>query len=320
MALFERKFEVLRVSITSHCPFGCVYCAPDLDEKAANSPSHLKIQSSQGHFLSPELFARNLDLLSRKINIKEIHLTGGEPTSHKDLLSIVDVAKKQGINEIALTTNGFYSRGLTNRLAEKGLTRMNFSVDSLDQLGFQKLVGRKVDVSVLLQNIEDAKSIGLKIKLNSTILKGFNDAEVVPLLQWAGVREIPIRYLELMSMGPLQARHQDLFYSALQIREQIALEFDFSDAPTEKDSTAKYYQTTNGFIFGIIANHTEPFCEGCNRLRMDVNGRMFGCLSDTRSYPISEDESQLDESLRLAMLTKQDHFVGSSTSMKYIGG
>ncbi|TGK01105.1 radical SAM protein [Leptospira semungkisensis] len=289
-----------------------MYCAPG----TAQDPE-VSLPSS---FLSPRLFEKNLGLLSKKLEIKEIHLTGGEPTLHKELPELVRISKKEGIENVAVTSNGFFREGLIEDLKGAGLTRMNFSLDAMEQNSFSKISGKNLPLPRLLHRIEEASSLGLEVKVNCTVLRNYNADQILPLLHWAGERKIPIRYLELMKMGPLHEKHSELFYSAEEIRNNLGSEFDFISVDTPLESTARYYETTEHYSFGIIANHTEPFCEGCNRLRMDSRGRIYGCLSDFRSFPVSEEGSELDASLEAAMQTKKNVFTGSELSMKYIGG
>lgn len=115
------------MSVTSSCGFGCVYCAPG---------AALNGEGANGSFLSAELLRKNIHLLARKIPLKEIHFTGGEPTLHKDLPKLVKVAKEEKIPNIALTSNGFFRDGLIRDLKLAGLDRLNFSLDSLSQESF----------------------------------------------------------------------------------------------------------------------------------------------------------------------------------------
>ncbi|WP_040506166.1 GTP 3',8-cyclase MoaA [Leptospira wolbachii] len=308
-----RKFEVLRVSILSHCSFACVYCAPKNKPDLTNF--YPKI-----HYLSPELLESKIKTLTSHIQLKEVHLTGGEPTLHKDLVLLIQKLKEIAINEIAITSNGFFEDGLIQKMKQAGLTRMNFSLDSFSQGGFEKLSDRKLPIERLLQRILEAKTFGLDVKVNCTVLKGYNELEILDLLQWSGENGIPIRFLEFMKMGPLQEEHSDCFYSAEEIRSTIQKKYNFQAYPTAPDSTATYHITDEGFIFGIIANHTEPFCEGCNRLRMDSLGRIYGCLSDQTSFDLPSDPSAVPFVLQQAMDTKKMQFTGSELSMKFIGG
>ncbi|EOQ88658.1 molybdenum cofactor biosynthesis protein A [Leptospira yanagawae serovar Saopaulo str. Sao Paulo = ATCC 700523] len=313
MTLDTRKFEVLRISILSHCNFACVYCAPK--EKENFSP-----QLTHSHSLSPDQLDKNLNLLKPHLKIKEVHLTGGEPTLHKNLIELIQIVKYHSIQEIALTSNGHFNPDLLEEMVSSGLTRINFSLDSITQSIFERLSDRKIPVSHVLNQIKKAKQIGLKVKINTTVLRGLNDHEVLNILTWCGEEGIPIRFLEFMKMGPLQKEHPSYFYSAEEIRNQIRLKYHFQDYPTPQDSTAQYYITNEGYIFGMIANHTEPFCEGCNRLRMDSKGRIYGCLSDETSFVIPESFDEIQSTLHQAMLTKKNKFTGSELSMKYIGG
>ncbi|EMY60705.1 GTP 3',8-cyclase MoaA [Leptospira terpstrae] len=308
-----RKFEVLRVSILSHCSFACVYCAPK------NKPDQTNF-FPKIHFLSPELLETKIKTLTSHIHLKEVHLTGGEPTLHKNLVELIQKLKELNIKEVAITSNGFFQDGLIQKMKQAGLTRMNFSLDSFSQSGFERLSDRKLPVTILLKRILEAKTSGLEVKVNCTILKGYNESEILDLLQWSGENGIPIRFLEFMKMGPLQEEHSDCFYSAEEIRNTILSRYNFQRYPTATDSTATYHITDEGYIFGLIANHTEPFCEGCNRLRMDSLGRIYGCLSDQTSFDLPSDPSKVPLVLQQAMETKKMQFTGSELSMKFIGG
>ncbi|TGM78182.1 radical SAM protein [Leptospira mtsangambouensis] len=308
-----RKFEVLRVSILSHCSFACVYCAPK------NKPNP-NILYPKIHYLTPELLESKIEILKEHIEIKEVHLTGGEPTLHKDLIQLIKTLGKMQIKEIAITSNGFFEDGLIEKMRLAGLTRMNFSLDSFSQSGFEKLSDRKLPVDLLFKRILEAEQTGLEVKVNCTVLKGYNDGEILDLLSWAGENKIPIRYLEFMKMGPLEEEHADCFYSAEEIRNTIQKKYNFKPYHTPIDSTATYHITDEGFVFGIIANHTEPFCEGCNRLRMDSLGRIYGCLSDQTSFDLPSESSEVPVILEKAMNTKKTQFTGSELSMKFIGG
>lgn len=308
-----RKFEVLRISVSSSCGFACAYCAP----KQSNGISSFEPPS---HFLTLETLQRNLTLLTSRLDLKEVHLTGGEPSLHSELQTIIREIRKFEIPEIALTTNGFFRKELLEKWLDAGLSRINFSMDALSDHNFEKMSGKKLNPARLIENIEMARRIGLPVKINCTVLRGYNETEILPLLEWAGSRNIPIRYLELMKMGPLQSQHQELFVSAEEIRDQILQKHPFVAAETPSDSTANYFQTLEGYKFGTIANHTEPFCSGCNRLRMDSFGRIYGCLSDPRYYTLPEDELGINRSLDKAMQTKKKEFIGSEVSMKFIGG
>jgi len=308
-----RKFEVLRVSILSHCSFACVYCAPKNKPELPNF--YPKI-----HYLSPELLESKIKALTSHIQLKEVHLTGGEPTLHKDLILLIQKLKEISIKDIAITSNGFFEDGLIQKMKLAGLTRMNFSLDSFSQRGFEKLSDRKLPVERLLKRILEAKTFGLEVKVNCTVLKGYNESEILDLLEWSGGNGIPIRFLEFMKMGPLQEEHSDCFSSAEEIRRIIQSRYTIQPYPTALDSTATYHITDEGYIFGIIANHTEPFCEGCNRLRMDSLGRIYGCLSDQTSFDLPTEPSEVPFVLQQAMNTKKMEFTGSALSMKFIGG
>ena len=317
-----RNFEVLRISVTSSCGLACAYCAPRTSPTPAHS--HLQENPAPSLFLPPSLLQRKLAVLQSRLHIKEVHLTGGEPTLHRALPDLIETIALSGIKDIALTSNGFFAQELLETMKLAGLTRINFSCDSLSADGFARMSGRNVALTPLLENIDHAQQLGLPVKMNCTVVRGYNEDQITPLLRYAGNRNIPIRYLELMKMGPLHDDHQQLFVSAAEIRDKILEEYSFSNAATAIDSTANYFKTDEGFRFGTIANHTEPFCHGCNRIRMDARGNIYGCLSDPTYYQIPDSSEgqfeEIDRALRNAMQTKKSQFTGSSLSMKFIGG
>ncbi|MCE9499442.1 MAG: molybdenum cofactor biosynthesis protein MoeA, partial [Leptospira sp.] len=154
---------------------------------------------------------------------------------------------------------------------------------------------------------------------------GENHGEIVPLLQFAGDRKIPIRFLELMKMGHLHGSNNDKLYTEIEILSDIDSNFGpIRKLDRKKSSTANYWETGNGFVFGIIANESSPFCSDCNRLRIDHRGNLYGCLSSPKGYPllsVLKTGMDITPVLYQALQQKQKvRFTGSDLSMKAIGG
>ncbi|MNL29746.1 Cyclic pyranopterin monophosphate synthase [compost metagenome] len=185
------------------------------------------------------------------------------------------------------------------------------------------MMGRRHGLEQTLKGIDAALNAGIAVKINSVVMKGINDSQVIPLLKYAAEKQIIIRFLEIMAMGHLHGKADEYFFSAHELLNLIGKHYTFSPVQRKQAATANYWQTEEGNIFGIIANESKPFCTDCDRLRLDVYGNIYGCLSS--DHPISikniSDNNQLDTRLKEALAQKQpEKFTGSKLSMLYIGG
>lgn len=311
--LYGRTFKTLRVSLTNTCNFGCAYCVDG--ETVEHKTPQSQLTSAQ--------LAEVIKNLHEKLDFDTIRLTGGEPTLYRELIPLVRKLSKLNV-PLKMTSNGFLLSKMAKQLADAGLESINISLDAIDEAVFEKMAKRK-GLSQVLEGIESCLENGIQVKLNSVIMKGLNDSQVLPLFEYAKAKEISIRYLELMRMGHLFSRKfDDYFYSQNQILEAIARKYDFVEMERRPSATANLWQTSDGFKFGIIANESEPFCKDCDRLRLDMKGQLFGCLSENKSVPISEhkmDNEELEQVLKEALAHKQPvKFTGSSLTMIGIGG
>jgi cyclic pyranopterin phosphate synthase len=154
-------------------------------------------------------------------------------------------------------------------------------------------------------------------------MKGVNDSQLMPLLEFAFSRRISIRFLEVMAMGHLHNRAGDILFTQEEMLEVIGGRYQYKPRPRAASATARYWETNEGHIFGIIANTSEPFCRDCDRLRLDSNGRIYGCLSNNQpiGLDLSEGEDVWRTKLGWALAQKQAlQFTGSELSMLEIGG
>jgi cyclic pyranopterin phosphate synthase len=230
--------------------------------------------------------------------------------------------KEMGIPKIKITTNGFLLERMALPMKAAGMQSINVSLDAVDEDIFF-LMSKRNQVKKVLDGIDAALAAGLQVKLNAVIMKGINESQVLPLLAFAFERNIPIRFLEIMAMGYLHDISGRYLFTQEEILNSIAQQYDFKKIERTAAATANYWQTTEGKIFGIIANESEPFCHDCNRLRLDSNGNIYGCLSSNHPIAIGggEEESLLIRKLQLAMDQKQSvKFIGSDLSMLHIGG
>ena len=315
-----RRFEKLRISLLNSCNFSCVYCvSEEIGEMSVLKPA----ESNPNEQLSVDKFTRLITAVHRLTKLKSIRLTGGEPLLYPNLFPLVRNIQKIGITDIRLTTNAFFLKENASKLFDAGVKSVNISVDAIDEDVFSK-IARHSNTSRVFQGIEAAVKSGMQVKLNAVIMRGKNDSQIIPLLDYATNLGVKIRFLELMKMGHLYHSKNGLFFPEKEILDVIQEKHNIEKLPRKKAETAHYWRTSNDGIFGIIANESTPFCHDCNRLRMDSRGYFFGCLSNAHGEklaPYISNDFLLTEKLKGLLLLKQPvKFHGSELSMRNIGG
>ena len=313
---FGRTFASLRVSLTQACNFQCSYCVP--------AGLHLKK-------LPDELNASSLFCLTESLvkvaNIQKLRLTGGEPLLYANLESFVELLKKLQLKDKSITTNGILLEKHLDLLWESGFKRLNLSLDSLEEKSFTQMSKRK-GLKKVLQAIEKALQKGFSIKINVVPMKLLNDNQILPLLDFCLENKIECRYIELMKMGHLGPVFNKYFISMEQILAEIKTKYKIKKATAPLDSVAQRFEIVNKGFFGIIPNLSAPFCSNCNRLRLTSDGRVYGCISNTKNHSIKHlldcsAETRQQELMKIlpeAMKSKQKVFVGAETYMQQIGG
>ncbi len=305
---YGRTFQTIRLSLLPVCNFQCVYCKLD------DGYSKIKIQK-------PEYFIEIIKKINKYITIKKIHLTGGEPTLYPYLEEIILGLKSFSLQEISITTNGTLLLKQIYNLKKAGLDSINLSLDALDDIILKKM-GTKKDVKFYKILIDEILNLKIPLKINSTVIRGYNDNQILPLLEYAGERKITIRFLEYMKMGIDDDLHKKRFFSMKEILNTIQMNYKIYELPREVHSTAYYWITDTNYKFGIIANHSNPFCLDCDRLRIDSTGKIYGCITQDKGIPVNRSDSDMEikNKLKTALENKQLIFNGSSNKMHYIGG
>ena len=313
---FGRTFKTLRVSLLNSCNLACSYCVnPDVKSTAENP---LKKNKRLGN----EQFIACISALHHTLSLDTIRLTGGEPLLYKPLLPLIEGIRNIGLKKIKITTNGVLLAEKAKALKQSGITSINVSLDSIDEKT-SLAISKKNNLQQILKGIDCAVNEGISLKVNSVILKGMNDNDIMPLFEFCKQRNIVIRFLELMEMGHLYHNYQEYFFSEDSILDVIQKQYKITSLPRAQAATANYWTTSDGYQFGIIANSSSPFCEDCNRLRLDSYGNIFGCLSNDTPIPITaylEQPQLLEQKLMEALKQKQTKFSGSKLSMLHIGG
>lgn len=317
----NRGFKTLRLSLTDVCNLGCVYCMP-LNINTKENLGLKKLTRTVESTLSTPDLLKMVGRLHALLSLETIRLTGGEPLLSSQLFPVLSGIKEFGIPAIKMTTNGFLLEDKVKALKEGGITSINVSLDAVDQQTFEKISQRR-NLDKIIRGIDLALTLGIPLKLNAVIMKGINEQEIIPLVEFAKSRNIQIRFLELMKMGHLHSRHDNPVFTEAEILGVLANRYSFEKLPRKASSTANLWQTNDDFTFGIIANESSPFCGDCDRLRIDSEGNMYGCLSSNIPIKLdnNESDSNWNEKLGLALSHKQlVSFTGSALSMIEIGG
>jgi cyclic pyranopterin phosphate synthase len=272
--------------------------------------------------LSVQELSTLVHLLHSELDFTSIRLTGGEPLLYPNLSLFLDLISTLNV-PIHITTNGLLLKTFVSKCNIAQIKTINVSLDTLKEDVFFKISKRK-GLYKILEGIDFALQLGIRVKINTVVLKGINDADILPLLKYAMSKGIEIRFLELMKMGHLYSeRFNDLYFSQDQILKTIGSEFNYIAQKRIQNATATLWNLENGYKFGIIANESEPFCSDCDRLRLDSFGRLYGCLSNSNFIYLSSDmnNTSIQDVLHQSLAQKQTvGFKGSSVSMLDIGG
>jgi len=274
----NRPFRDLRISVTDRCNFRCSYCMPaDVFGEAYRF-------LPKDELLTFEEIAR-LARVFAGLGARKVRLTGGEPLIRKELDKLVAlIAAIPGLDDIALTTNGYFLPQQAQALRDAGLRRVTVSLDSLDNTVFRALNGGRADVGQVLAGIEAAERAGFApIKINAVIKRGVNDGSVIDLARFCRERGYIARFIEYMDVGNLNGWRLDDVVPAREIVEMIDAQMPLEPvAPRYSGEVARRYRYRDGSgEIGVIASVTQPVCGACTRLRLSPDGRMFTCLFGT---------------------------------------
>ncbi|HEY4107768.1 GTP 3',8-cyclase MoaA [Puia sp.] len=311
---YGRTFRTLRVSLLQHCNLGCVYCVAGEDD--------LKQANAGKESLPVDGLLAMIGRLRDRLPLDTVRLTGGEPLLYPGLTALIRGIRAAGIGAVRMTTNGFLLERMAVGLKEAGLEALNISLDAVDEDVFFRM-SRRHSVTRIIKGVDAAIAAGLRVKINAVMMKGINDCQLLPLLEFAFSRGITVRFLEVMAMGHLHDTAGRYLVSQEEILRTIGGHYRIVPEERAASATARYWTTDAGHRFGIIANESEPFCRDCDRLRLDSSGHIYGCLSSNQPITLQPHETaaEWDIKLREALGQKQAlKFVGSDLSMLRIGG
>lgn len=273
---FGREITYLRLSVTDRCDFRCVYC---MAEDMTFLP--------RDQVLTLEEMARLAGVFVR-LGIRKIRLTGGEPLVRQGLPSLVrQLAALPGLDTLAMTTNAARLAPVADTLRDAGLQRLNISLDSLDPARFHELT-RTGHLDDVLAGIAAARAAGFRLRLNSVILRGRNEDDVLPLVDFALANGCDLAFIEEMPLGRIDDHDRALTQvTGAELRTRIAAVHAMTPEPDADDAgPARFHRINPTTRIGFITPHSDNFCARCNRIRLTAEGRLLLCLGHEHSLDL----------------------------------
>ena len=300
---FGRKVNYLRLSVTDRCDLRCNYCMP----KKFTTLSKIR------NFIIGDLKRITKVLIS--LGIKKIRVTGGEPLIRKDIgqfLEYICSLKQKGLEEILITTNGTQLKRFAKKISDLGIKKINVSLDSLDPKKF-KFLTNGGNLTEVLNGIYEAKKHKLDIKINTVLLKEFNENEILKMVKWCAENNFKQTFIEVMPVGKLDLLRSNQFlpvsYAKEKLKRCLVLPNFF-----KTNGPSRYFQTKKlNNIIGFISPLTNNFCSTCNRIRVTSNGILYPCLGDNGSTNLMDilkfDDNKLSQKIRSIIFNKPEkHF------------
>jgi GTP 3',8-cyclase len=323
---FGRPITDLRISITDHCNYKCVYCRT----------------GNEGALYGDLPFADYLRMarVFAGLGIKKVRLTGGEPLLRKGVVDFVrELSQLRSADgeplELALTTNGHLLADLAQPLKEAGLHRVTVSMDAVDPDRFARITRVPNGYDHVLAGIRAARHVGLApVKVNCVLLRGFNEDQIIPFGLFAREENVVLRFIEFMPLEEDRTWTPDVVVTLDEILARMAEYRPLVEIPHERSETARRYRFDDGVgEIGIIAPVSHPFCGHCSRVRITSDGKIRTCLFSVWDHDLHAQmrrgatDAQLETFIRGVILKKEARhhigepdFVPASRTMVHIGG
>jgi cyclic pyranopterin phosphate synthase len=270
---FGRRIDYVRLSVTDRCDLRCSYCMPE-GFKGFEEPDH---------WLTFDEIERLIGAFAR-LGVTRIRLTGGEPLLRRDIAALARrIAALPGVEDLSLSTNATQLDKHAQALKAAGVTRLNVSLDSLQQARVEKINGRDV-LAKVMNGLSVAQDAGFSpIKLNMVALAGTNEDEIDEMVAFCIQRGFVLRLIEAMPMG---ATGRNAEYMDLQpVKERLRSQFNLVETTIPGAGPARYLGTPDGrFNVGFITPVSQHFCQTCNRVRIAVDGTAYLCLGQEEKY------------------------------------
>nr|WP_262928174.1 GTP 3',8-cyclase MoaA [Rhizobium mesosinicum] len=295
---FGRKIDYLRLSVTDRCDLRCTYCIPKGFRDFTEPPDWLTFDE----------IVRFVSVLKRR-GLRHLRLTGGEPLTRRNLPDLVSRLSSLGVDDISMSTNGTQLETYAKPLRLAGLSRLNVSLDSLDEQKTAQIAGRNV-LSAVLRGLEAARAAGFGlIKVNMVVMADTNMATIEEMIEFCQKSGFVLRLIEAMPMG--QTGRSAGKFDLSELRERLRRSRYLQDVESTSGGPAKYLKSADGTItVGFITPMSDHFCSSCNRVRLTADGTMFLCLGQNDKVDFrpllraGRPDSELDIAIDRAMLIK----------------
>jgi cyclic pyranopterin phosphate synthase len=264
----HRPLRNLRLSVTDRCNLRCSYCMPE--------PEYVWLPRED--VLQFEEIETLVDVFIG-LGVDKVRLTGGEPLLRRDLPALVErLAVRSAIRDLAMTTNAVLLAPHATALRDAGLHRLTVSLDTLQPDRFQRLT-RYDELPRVLHGIETAAPLFPGLKIDSVVIRGVNDDELIDLIEYGRGQGAEVRFIEYMDVGGATHWTSERVVSRREMLERLSAHYG-AIAPIDEVSSAPAdrYRLPDGTVFGIIASTTEPFCHACDRSRLTADGLWYLCL------------------------------------------
>ena len=288
-----RPLRDLRLSVIEACNFRCPYCMP------AD-----RIADDHGLDASSRLSFDELDTMARAfaaLGASKLRITGGEPLLRKRLPELVArLARIDGIDDIALTTNGSLLAAQARALRDAGLQRITVSLDTLDAEVFRRMSGGRGALDDVLAGIEAARAAGFgPIKLNCVVQRGLNDAGIERLAEYARTGGHVLRFIEYMDVGTCNGWSRERVVASAELRDRLHARWPLRalDPNYTGEVAQRYAYADGGGEVGFVSSVTAPFCGDCHRARVSADGQLYTCLFAARGHDLRPALEQGEEAL-----------------------
>ena len=308
---FSRPLRDLRISVIDRCNFRCPYCMPS--EQFHHAYEFL----DKNEWLSFDEIVR-LARVFVSMGVRKLRVTGGEPLLRSNIDHLVrQLAAIEGVEDLALTTNGSGLGEWASKLKEAGLKRLTISLDSLDPAVFKQLSGGRGNVEDVLKGIEVAEAAGFKrIKFNAVIQRGVNDHTILDLVKYFRGTGHVMRFIEYMDVGNQNKWQYKNVVPTSEIVRMIHAVYPMERFEgTEGGETSERYRFKDGAgEVGFVSSVSHAFCGTCNRLRLSADGKMYTCLFATHGTDLREylrngsDDALLAHMIRVTWMKRDDRY------------
>ncbi len=295
-----RTIRYLRISVTDRCDLRCRYC---MAEAMTFLPRNALLALEEIAVIAERFIARG---------VRKIRLSGGEPLVRRDVGELAARLGRHvgaGLDELTMTTNGTRLAEHAPALVAAGIRRVNVSLDSRDPDKF-RFITRHGDVAQVLDGLAAGKRAGLAIKINMVALKGLNDTEIPAMLDWCIAEGHDLTLIETMPLGAIDEDRTDRFVPLTAVFDDLSVRFPLARDMNGTGGPARYWRVAGSTTrLGLISPLTANFCDGCNRVRLTTDGKLYSCLGH-------DDHSDLKAALRDGGIAALDDAIDHALAIK----